>query len=346
MGLPVLLVHGWLSGPRTFGALPESLRAAGHRVLPVFQQYGSWPRGVTLDDLAAELDRALRGALAQLDAPPVIIGHSMGGLVARTWMLRHHAALGRPAPVARLIECASPRHGVFLARFGRGTISLGLVPGTTLARQMLAPNPFLWDLAWGEHEHAARLPPVISIAALLQRTTLLSVLAGGRESDGVVPLVCTNPNARFVRGAGVRTAEGETPARAFRLFQHFAHSGREGILPLRKAERYAPLERAFLAAVEGHALDTHGEAASAHARQTLLILRQPAGQPAPVLEVEGLDADPPRRLNAAATHAAGLTLFLLKAPQANQTLKWKLASTKISGSIAAGSVTYMDVQPA
>ncbi|MCW8131652.1 MAG: alpha/beta fold hydrolase, partial [Planctomycetota bacterium] len=191
----VLLLHGWLGRPESFGALPDLLAADGHRVLPVFRRYNSRPRAKRLEDLADELEETLarEKILQNLDAPMVIIGHSMGGLLARVWMLRHYASKGVMAPVERFFACASPHHGVYLEAFGRVCVRLGLVPGTALARQMCAPNPFLWDLAWSELRHAELLPETVGLAGLAGYSAI-HWICGGLESDGVVPAVFSNPN--------------------------------------------------------------------------------------------------------------------------------------------------------
>jgi len=161
------LLHGWLGLPGAFGRLPKILRARGHDVLPLFHRFDSLPRSLTVEDLAERLEEHL--VRERRGRPTVLIAHSMGGLVALTWMLRYYAEKGRRSPVERLVTFGTPRHGVWLQPVARAFVDRGLVPGTALARQMRAPNPFLWDLAWSELEHASLLPPVIGGAGLLRR---------------------------------------------------------------------------------------------------------------------------------------------------------------------------------
>ncbi|MCK6472136.1 MAG: alpha/beta fold hydrolase [Planctomycetes bacterium] len=223
----VLLLHGWLGNPRHCGELAQVLEADGHRVLPVFRHYDSWPCGVTLPDLAVELEAAFRGACRELDRPVTIVAHSMGGLLARQWMRQFYLEAGRRPPVRRLIECASPRHGVPSREWASFLLRHRLFPGAGLGEQLQGPNPFLWELNHAELEHVTRLPETIAVASVTRRRTPLSWLAGGPESDAVVPAVASNPNAIFCRpGAKPR----RLAPRPFAVFNGWKHNGRKGVL--------------------------------------------------------------------------------------------------------------------
>jgi pimeloyl-ACP methyl ester carboxylesterase len=106
-GPPVLLIHGILCNRGVWGALPERVRAAGFG--PVL--------AVNLEPLFADIEQQAAGvqpqllALHQLNqgARVAVVGHSMGGLVARV-LLRN---LG-PAVISRIVTVASPHHGTSL----------------------------------------------------------------------------------------------------------------------------------------------------------------------------------------------------------------------------------------
>lgn len=314
MGKPVLLLHGWLGKPDSFGALPELLAADGHRVLPVFRSYESHPRSKRLEDLADELEATLQEQKIpqQLDAPMVIIAHSMGGLLARTWMLRHYLSKGRRPPVERLFACASPHHGVHLAPVGRAAVWLGAVPGTALARQMTAPNPFLWDLAWNELKHADLLPETVGLAAYAD-TTAMHWICGGTESDGVVPAVFSNPNPVYLKsGAGTQ----RLPERCFVTYRGYLHHGPRGLIHHLRAENgksASPVGALLRAGVCESPLAIRareGPAALEPLRRSIAILRYPPNskaRPGPRLEIQ--DGRTTRHLKPLAIHPTGLALF-------------------------------------
>jgi len=355
VGKPVLLLHGWLGKPGAFGALPELLAADGHRVLPVFRSYDSRPRGKRLEDLAEEFDTALRRekVLENLDAPLIVIGHSMGALLARTWMWAHYIRRGEQPPVERLIEAGSPRHGVHLQGVARTFIKLGLVSGTALARQLSAPNPFLWDLAWAETEQPELWPETVSLAGLIGRRTVLTWAAGGDESDGVVPAVFSNPNPVFLK-------LGEPPRRlqerVFVPFMGYEHSGSQGILRHismgagRAASPVSALIRAGGRESPRAVQVREGPGAVEPLKRSVAILRfNPKGsRNRPHLELQ--DGRTTLRLKPLAEHPGGLALFgwTMGAPGASLRLKFeaggRAASWTYGDEVNSGLVFYADLR--
>jgi alpha-beta hydrolase superfamily lysophospholipase len=89
---PVVLIHGAFSQAVHFAGWARALSEAGydcHR--PSLPGHGSSDPAalarLTFGDYLAAL-RQLTGTLA---APPVIIGHSMGGLLGQHWLRPHRA---------------------------------------------------------------------------------------------------------------------------------------------------------------------------------------------------------------------------------------------------------------
>jgi pimeloyl-ACP methyl ester carboxylesterase len=313
----VILLHGWLGSSRTFGALPEILESDGHRLLPIFRQYPTSARRQTLEQLAHEFEAEF--SRPRPDGPVVVVAHSMGGLLIRAWMLRYYAARGKRPPVERVIECCVPRHGIHLEMPGRLAVRWGCVPGSGLARQMLCPNPLLWDLAWSELEHAALLPPVVAFTGLAGSASMASMLAGGRESDGVVPAALSQPNARYVR-AGQPVAD--LPRRAFRLFAGYRHSGRRGLLAHMRFDRTGHLAEtsdetcaALRLAVRGdeEPLRDHGLSSRECLARAFLIVRHEAGRAVEALELSESGKAEGKPARPAARHPDGLALFALHA---------------------------------
>jgi len=80
---PVVLVHGLNSAADVWEPVAFGLAAAGHRVLaPELRGHGHSSGDGRDFSLAALAQDVERGALARLDRPAVLVGHSLGGAVA------------------------------------------------------------------------------------------------------------------------------------------------------------------------------------------------------------------------------------------------------------------------
>ena len=109
---PVLLLHGYACNGGYWRALARQLRRAGisHYALDLA------PPGAAIDQFVPQVRAAVAMLCARTGAPQVVLlGHSMGGLVARSYL-----RADGPARVARLITLGSPHHGTALARLGPG----------------------------------------------------------------------------------------------------------------------------------------------------------------------------------------------------------------------------------
>jgi triacylglycerol lipase len=83
---PVLLVHGYSCSRAAWWWLRRRLEAAGWRVATISLEpiYGS------IDDFVEPLARRIAAVLAETGAERLLlVGHSMGGLVARAYLQRH-----------------------------------------------------------------------------------------------------------------------------------------------------------------------------------------------------------------------------------------------------------------
>ncbi|MYM88917.1 alpha/beta fold hydrolase, partial [Rugamonas sp. FT82W] len=111
-GLPVLLIHGYACNSGYWRPLSAQLARAG------ISHYGIdlEPPGASIDAYVPQVQAAIERLCAETGSKQVIIvGHSMGGLVARAWLRRHGADA-----VARVITLGTPHHGTALAHLGPG----------------------------------------------------------------------------------------------------------------------------------------------------------------------------------------------------------------------------------
>ena len=106
--IPLVLIHGLWDTPRVFWPL---LRDLDHRREPLLLPHLPHGLGSTpLLDLAQRLDEAIRTAYGA-DQPIDLLGFSMGGVIARSWI----QLLDGASRTRRFISVASPHQGTLTA---------------------------------------------------------------------------------------------------------------------------------------------------------------------------------------------------------------------------------------
>lgn len=128
----VVLVHGFVCN-----------RGLWNPWMPVLHQHGCPTFAVNLEPIHGSIDNyvpileaAVASATAATGHPPLLVGHSMGGLAIRAWLRRADA----DARVHRIITIGTPHHGTWLGQFSHA------VNG----RQMRLNSRWLTQLASGE----------------------------------------------------------------------------------------------------------------------------------------------------------------------------------------------------
>ena len=137
----VVFIHGYLCNRGLWNPWMKRLLKLDRAFVAVSLE----PVFSGLDDYVPQIERAVRRIEAATGLAPVIVAHSMGGLVARAW-LRSRAAHRRSdgtAEAARLITIGTPHRGTWLAGLAR----------TPNARQMRVDSP--WMTALADKEPAA-----------------------------------------------------------------------------------------------------------------------------------------------------------------------------------------------
>ncbi len=105
----VVLVHGFVCNRGLWNPWMQRLHARGVPFVAVNLE----PVFGSIDDYAVIIDQAVQQVHAATGLPPVIVGHSMGGLAVRRWWSLS-ADDGR---VSHVITIGTPHHGTWLARW-------------------------------------------------------------------------------------------------------------------------------------------------------------------------------------------------------------------------------------
>jgi triacylglycerol esterase/lipase EstA (alpha/beta hydrolase family) len=140
---PVLLLHGVLCNAGVWQPMKQYLAARG--IGPIYAlSYGPPLASIDLfaDQTAEKIDAIIEATGAR---QVVIVGHSMGGLVARAYLRRYGAT-----KVRRLITVGTPHQGSVLAY---------MFPGVALS-QLRPRNAWLSELG---DSGADALPPIVSL---------------------------------------------------------------------------------------------------------------------------------------------------------------------------------------
>lgn len=131
----VVFIHGYICNRGLWNPWMKRLLKLDRAFVAVSLE----PLFASLDDYVPQIERAVRRVEAATGLAPVIVAHSMGGLVARAW-LRSRAAHKRSDgtdEAARLVTIGTPHRGTWLARLAR----------TANARQMGVDSPWMRTLA-------------------------------------------------------------------------------------------------------------------------------------------------------------------------------------------------------
>ncbi|MBO3715490.1 MAG: alpha/beta fold hydrolase [Candidatus Accumulibacter sp.] len=133
--LPVLLVHGYGCSRGAWWWLRRRLEAAGWTVATISLE----PVYASIDDYVEPLARRIDAVLAQTGSDRLLlVGHSMGGLVARRYLQRCGSAR-----VARLVTLGTPHQGSQLAHIGAGENARQMRPHSDWLRALANPAPLL-----------------------------------------------------------------------------------------------------------------------------------------------------------------------------------------------------------
>jgi hypothetical protein len=126
----VVLVHGYLCNRAMWMAWCRWLTAEGRAFIAPSLQ----PMLADIDDYAPQLEAAVQRLRAATGRTPVLLGHSMGGLVVRAWWRWRAQRLAAGEPLLPIdppwvVTLGAPHAGTWLARLG-----------TTLNAQQMRPD--------------------------------------------------------------------------------------------------------------------------------------------------------------------------------------------------------------
>jgi triacylglycerol esterase/lipase EstA (alpha/beta hydrolase family) len=180
--LPAVLVHGVLTNDGVWFMLRRHLARRG--IGPVYTvNYG--PPHADIERFAGQLAAKIDAVCAATGAARVVlVGHSMGGLVARAYLRRFGGER-----VARLVTLGAPHHGSVLAWTFFGTCLAQMRPGNAwlaaLNEHEAEPAPVPIASIWSRHDSMV-VPQVSSVLGCAENIALTGLGHNALLDDPVV----------------------------------------------------------------------------------------------------------------------------------------------------------------
>jgi triacylglycerol lipase len=128
----IVLVHGYGCSRGVWWWLRRRLERAGFTVASVSLAPPYTHIGKVVPQLSQRIEDVCRDTGA---SQVMLVAHSMGGLVARSYLARHG-----PGRVERLVTIATPHSGSELARIGIGANAREMVPGSSWLQDLAAES--------------------------------------------------------------------------------------------------------------------------------------------------------------------------------------------------------------
>lgn len=109
----VVFIHGFVCNRGFWSPWMVRVRADGH----AFAAVNLEPVFASIEAYTSIVEEAVERVTACTGKPPLLVCHSMGGLVARSWL----RARGGADRVAHVVTIGSPHRGTWMGRFSRRT---------------------------------------------------------------------------------------------------------------------------------------------------------------------------------------------------------------------------------
>ena len=108
----IVFVHGFFCNRGFWSPWLKRLQGSGHAYVALNLE----PTFGSIDDYVSQIDDAVHRITQSTGLAPLIVCHSMGGLVARAWL----KTMKSEARVYHVVTIGTPHRGTWFARFGHG----------------------------------------------------------------------------------------------------------------------------------------------------------------------------------------------------------------------------------
>ncbi len=136
----VVLVHGYMCNRGLWNGWMNVLAQQGRP----FMALNLEPLFGEIDAHAPRIEAAVQRMTLATGQAPLVVGHSMGGLVLRAWLRQTRA----PERVHRLVTLGTPHQGTWLARWGHTRNALQMRIGSPWLQALAQDSPRAWHRHW------------------------------------------------------------------------------------------------------------------------------------------------------------------------------------------------------
>ena len=155
----VLLVHGYFCNRGVWTVWLRRLKARGIPCMAVTLEPA---HGSPVDAMVDDLDRCVKAMVQQTGRAPLLIAHSMGGLVVRAWLNRLDAD-ERARHAAHVVTVATPHGGAWLARFAQRLPAVDMREGSDWLQRLGPPPQDVSFSCWCSSSDNIVFPPDLAI---------------------------------------------------------------------------------------------------------------------------------------------------------------------------------------
>ena len=134
----VVFIHGLICNRGFWTPWLKHLQDKGvHQRPHAFTAISLDPVFGSIDSYVDQIERAVVDVTKASGLPPILVCHSMGGLVARAWLNRQAGS----CRVHHVVTIGTPHHGTWLARFAHGINGRQMREGSGWLRQLNGRSP-------------------------------------------------------------------------------------------------------------------------------------------------------------------------------------------------------------
>lgn len=131
----VVLVHGFFCNRAVWAPWLRRLKEGGIACAAMTLEPA---HGASIDAMVADLDACARRMAQGTGRAPLIVAHSMGGLVVRAWLGRL-SAQERGQLAAHVVTLATPHRGTWMARFAHGLPAIQMREDSSWLQRLGSP---------------------------------------------------------------------------------------------------------------------------------------------------------------------------------------------------------------
>jgi triacylglycerol esterase/lipase EstA (alpha/beta hydrolase family) len=204
----MVLVHGYFCNRAVWNRWLSALRARG---IPCAAMTLEPAHGSSMDAMVDDLDRSVKAMLRATGRAPLLVAHSMGGLVVRAW-LKTLPARERAQCAAHVVTIATPHGGAWLGRFAQRLPARDMREHSAWLQQLGLPPEDVDFSCWCSSSDNIVYPPDL---AVLPRASVHRVDDAAHMqllSDARVWRYCLQLNAQLQGGpdqvAGLAAGRG------------------------------------------------------------------------------------------------------------------------------------------